>query len=141
MDEMPGGRRRVLANTEQGYLVSHAGGAELADAQPGIDGTGVFQSAMKTAHRLDGETDCRARVNIEPADRDQVLIDDRVEERVIDHIVDMAIEIIVHPACGDGEEMRKALPPLLRRLGHQKRSGIKGSPASPPRSPADLRPS
>jgi hypothetical protein len=45
-------------------------------------------------------------VDVEPAVADQVLVDDGVEVAVIDDVIDVAVDVVVHPARRDGKEMR-----------------------------------
>ncbi len=51
--------------------------------------------------RLNDESDHRASLIIQDALLDHMSVDRRVKPSVIHHIVDMAIHIIVCPACGD----------------------------------------
>jgi hypothetical protein len=44
-------------------------------------------------------------VNVEYSPVDQESIDDRIKVTVVLDVIDMTINIIVHPACGDGQKM------------------------------------
>jgi hypothetical protein len=45
-------------------------------------------------------------LEVEHAGADQILIHHRVEVAVIDDVVDVAVDVVVHPACGDRQKMR-----------------------------------
>jgi hypothetical protein len=46
-------------------------------------------------------------MDVEPALADQVLVDDRIEVAVIDDVIDVAVDVVVHPAGRDGQKMRE----------------------------------
>ena len=68
---------------------------------------------MELAVRLDRNTDNAARVDVQYAAANQVLVDNGIEVRVIDDVVDVAVDVVVHPARRDEEKM----PVVRTRLG------------------------
>src|SRR5690606_23759506 len=54
------------------------------------------------------QADRRAAVDVEAADRDQVSVDHGVEVAVVLDVVDVAVDVVVLPAGGDGQEVAVA---------------------------------
>ena len=52
------------------------------------------------AARIHRETDDRCVVNIKAADADQVFVDDGVEPAVVNDVIDVTVNVVVHPAGG-----------------------------------------
>src|SRR5581483_10228243 len=130
MDEMSGGGGLIGLSGEKADLVADARAAELADAQPGIDGIGIGQRLVEAAHGFDGEADHRPFVNVEAAGTDQVLVDDGVEEGIVDDVVDVPIEVVVHPSRGDHVKMRVVAAPLGGPFRHHSISRRRASVAA-----------
>src|SRR5690606_9160165 len=99
------GRRFFLAGAEQADAVAHAAVAQLLHPQTGIDAAGEGDLAQETAVRFGAQTDRRATVDVEPALGDQVRVDHRVEVAVVLDVVDVAVDVVVLPARGDGQEV------------------------------------
>jgi len=55
--------------------------------------------------KSDDQPDDLPRVGIEHATLDQETVHDRVEIAVIDDIVDVSVDVAVHPASGDRQEV------------------------------------
>src|SRR5258708_2405530 len=105
MDEVAFRRRLGLALLEEPDLVADAGAAELADPEPGVDGFGKGQRPLEAAEALHAQADDRPVMDVEPAGPDQVLVDDGVEVGIVDDVVDVAVDVVVHPTRRNGEEM------------------------------------
>src|SRR5215203_2558888 len=103
--EMAGRRRFGLALPEEADLVAHRGVAELADPQPGVDDFGERERLVKLAERFDGQADRRAAGDVEAALTDQIFVDHGVEVGIVDDVVDVTVDVVVHPPRRDGEEM------------------------------------
>src|SRR6185437_121918 len=104
MDEMPRRGRRRIALAKDRDLVAHAAVAKLAHAQPGIDGFREGDRLEIATERLDHEADHRTLLDVEAALSDQVFVHYRVEIGVVDNVVEVAIDVIVHPTRWDREE-------------------------------------
>src|SRR5690606_30196617 len=78
-----------------------------------------LHSALPISARLGHQADDLAVVDVEQAVDHQQPVHRRVEPRIIDHIVDVAVDVVVHPARGDGLEAAvvAAFGPL-DRSGH-----------------------
>lgn len=44
-------------------------------------------------------------VNIESASTDQILVDDGVKPAVVNNVIDVPVDVVIHPASGDGEKV------------------------------------
>src|SRR5690606_29288765 len=99
------GRRLVLAGAEQADAVAHAAVAKLLHAQAGVDAAGEGDHAQEAAGRFGAQADRGAAVDVEPAFGDQVGVDHGVEVAVVLDVVDVAVDVVVLPAGGDGQEV------------------------------------
>src|SRR3546814_351985 len=117
MHEAAERRRLRAARLEQADLVAHRAVAEMADAQAGLDLLRKGEGRLVAAGALGADADHDASVDVEPTRADQVGVDRRVEVGVVDHVVHVAVDVVVHPARRDGEEVREA-GASLRRVGH-----------------------
>src|SRR5690606_36936817 len=79
--------------------------AQLLHAQPGVDASGKGDRAQEAAVGFGAQPDGRAAVDVEPAFGDQVRVDHRVEVAVVLDIVDVAVDVVVLPSGGDGQEV------------------------------------
>src|SRR3546814_1239319 len=94
----------------------------VADAQPRLDRFRKGEGRFELAGALGADADDLAVVDVEATLADEVVVDHRVEVRVVHDVVHMAVDVVVHPARRDGEEVRKArseehtseLPSLMR---------------------------
>jgi hypothetical protein len=77
----------------------------MSNAQPGGYRFGKSDRLGVAASGLDHQTNDLAAANVEKAAFDQIAIHDRVEERIIDDIVDVSVGVIIHPAGGDRRNM------------------------------------
>ena len=129
-------RRLVLALDEQADLVADGGAPDVPDAQPRVDGLRERDRAVEAAHRLAREADDLAAVRVEHPGVDEVAVDDGVEVRVVDDVVDVPVDVDVEPAGRDAPEVGVALAALGRGVGH----GAKDRPvARPTRLPPSRR--
>ena len=69
-------------------------------------------------------------MNIEATDADQVFVDNGVELAIVDDVIDVTINVVVHPAGGDGEEMFVAGARHLRIVGAAEAAKVLRSPPS-----------
>src|SRR5262245_37346621 len=84
----------------------------MRDAEPGLDRLRIRERPVVAALRLHRDTDDRSMLDIKSARVDQVAVDHRVEIRVVGHVVNVAVDVVVHPACRDGEKMRVVSAPF-----------------------------
>ena len=102
----------------------HAGGIlHRAAAEPGdtdADGhlVGVGDLGVVAAAGFGDHADDRAAREAQQVAGDQEAVHRRVDPGIIDHVVDMAIDIVVHPAAGDRMEAAEAGTGAGRRAGH-----------------------
>src|SRR3546814_185813 len=68
------------------------------------------EGRFELAGALGADADDLAVVDVEATLADEVVVDHRVEVRVVHDVVHMAVDVVVHPARRDGEEVRKAHP-------------------------------
>ena len=101
VDEMAFRGRRFMAGGEQAHLPTHAAVAEFGDAQAGLHDFGEGDGAIVPAAGFHHQADGVAMVDVEQALLDQPGVHHGIEPAIIDHVVDVAIGIIVHPAGGD----------------------------------------
>ena len=94
----------ILLVAEEADLIAHAAGAQVTDAQAGMNEVGKGQRSMEAAAGLDGHADDLAAPGIEPALAHQQMRDHRVEEAVVEHVVDVTVDVVVMPAGRDGAE-------------------------------------
>jgi hypothetical protein len=78
-----------------------------------VDGVGEGQGLKEQALRLDDEPDNRTPLDVQYARADQILVHDRIEVRVIDNVVDVPVDVVVHPARRYTQEVGVACPDLL----------------------------
>src|ERR1019366_8513701 len=105
VDEPSVGRGLRLTLTEDPDLVAHARAPEVRDAEAGVDGLGEGNGLQVCAMRLDAQADHVAAGDVEAALVDEVRVDDGIEIRVVDDVVDVTVDVVVHPARGDGQEV------------------------------------
>src|SRR5262249_57064660 len=74
---------------------------DTAQAQTGIDALRIAELLVEGAEALDRQADDRTRRDVERAALDQVCVHDCVEIRVVNHVVDMAVDVVVAPAGRD----------------------------------------
>ena len=90
---------------ENRKLITHARIPKFADAQPNLDDSRKSQWPQVLTLRLRGECHYCTSIDVETAFRDQVLIDGRVEEGVVESIVDVPVDIVVHPPSRQGQKV------------------------------------
>jgi hypothetical protein len=92
---------------EDADRIPHAGVAELLHSQPGGDGVGEGDGVLERTLRFDADADHGAAVDVETALLDEEPVDDGIEVRVVDDVVDVAVHVVVVPARLDLQQMRK----------------------------------
>ena len=88
-------------------FIAHARRAQLTDTNAGVHDIGKRQRLVIAAAAVDDKPDHVAAMDIEHATCDQERVHGRVEVAVIDDVVDVAVDVVVGPACGHGREMGK----------------------------------
>src|SRR5882724_10185553 len=94
-----------FALLENRKLITHARIPKLADAQAHVDDSRKSQRPQILTLRLRGECHYGTGGDVETAFRDQVLIDGGVEEGVVESIVDVPVDIVVHPPSSQGQKV------------------------------------
>ena len=89
MNEVALCRSVMIVIAKQPDSVAHAAGAELLDTQSGVHDVGKSHRCEVIALRLDNKADDVATLDIENALLNQILIDCRIKERVVDDVVDV----------------------------------------------------
>ncbi|MNT62106.1 hypothetical protein D3C72_1997990 [compost metagenome] len=105
MHEAPGRAGLVFALPEDRQFVLHRAVAQLAHPQAHFDAVGEGDGGEVVAGGADHEAHHAAVMDIQSAALDQVGVHRAVEVAVIDHVVHMAVEVVVVPAGGDRLEM------------------------------------
>src|SRR5690606_33222699 len=96
--EMAVGGRRVAAFREDADAVGGAGAADAADGEAGFHNGRMGYGGAVGAAALGTDADHRPALDIQPGPADQEVTDHRVEPRVIDHVVYVAVLVVVLPA-------------------------------------------
>ena len=122
--------RLVVTFTKQSNFVAHGAVAEFGDAQARVHGLGECEAFLVSTARIHRETNDGGVVNIEASDADQVFVDDGVEPAVVDDVIDVTVNVVVHPAGGDGEAVFVVGARHLRIVGAAKVAKVLGSPPS-----------
>ena len=86
---------------EERHFIAHAAMTDMGHAQAGLHFLRISQGGKVVALRLDHQTHEGARMNVEPALFDQKPVHGRVKPAVINHIVDMPVDVVVQPAGAD----------------------------------------
>src|SRR3954452_8243134 len=104
-DEVPlrGGERAALL--ENAYPVSDRRATELRHGKARLDRLGVSHAFEVGAPGLDHDPDRGACCNVQDPSFDEVGVHRCIEPGIVNDVVDVAIRVIVHPACRDGTEM------------------------------------
>src|SRR5690606_25841541 len=89
---------------EEPDLVANRRRAKSCNLQAGGNNIGEGDFGEIAAAGLDHQSDLAAAMDIERPLLDEPAIHGRVEERIMHHIVHVAVDVIVHPARGDGAE-------------------------------------
>src|SRR5690606_16212065 len=115
--EMAGRRRERLAFGEEPDLVAHAGRAGAGDPQAGLDVLRKGERCEVVAVRLYHQADHLAAVDVERTGLDQPAVHRAVEVAVVDDVVDVAVDVVVHPARLDRHEAGITIARLRLRAG------------------------
>ena len=97
MDEMAFGRWRIFVFQKNRKRVTHGTVADVVDPHRASEFLWKFKRRIISALRLHNEANDISIMEFQNALLDEKFIHDRVEIRVVDDIVDMAIDIIVGP--------------------------------------------
>ncbi len=71
--------------------------ADFTDTQSCIDGLWIGDGFHKITHGFNGDANDRILLNIKAAFIDQKAVHHRVEIRIVRHIIDVAIDVIIRP--------------------------------------------
>ena len=88
------------------------------------------EASLVGAAGIHGEANDGRVVNIEATGADQVFVDDGVKPAVVNNVIDMTVNVVVHPAGWDGQEMFVAGAQHFRIVGAAKAAKVLGSPRS-----------
>src|SRR5215211_4158237 len=133
VDEVSLGRGVILVVSEDADLIADAAVAQPGDAKARVHGVGEGERFEIAALRLDDQADDPALLDVEGSRGDQVPVHDRVEVRVVDDVVDVAVDVVVHPAGRDRKEPPVPIP-RLRRLPTKRTRIRQNTPAPSSRS-------
>lgn len=104
MDEEALRRGQRLVVAEKPDLVADGRTAQPGNPDPGVNRIGKGDLGGVATTGLDHEPDLIAARRVEHALFDQPAVHGGVEERVVDDIVHVPIDVVVHPARGDDAE-------------------------------------
>ena len=71
---------------------------------------GIGQARIKPATAFDHQADDRTRGRIKKPGFDEDRVHSRLEQRVIDDVVQVAVSVVVAPACRQAHEPGEGLP-------------------------------
>src|SRR5690606_18490281 len=94
----------LLVVAEQADLVAHGRIAEAPHPQAGRDHVGKPHLGMVAAAGLGHHADERPAMRVEQPVLDEPCIHGRVEQRVVHHVVHVAVKVVVGPTRRDGPE-------------------------------------
>ena len=94
-----------IVRAEQSDLVTHGTVTEFRHAQACMHGLRKCKTLYVGATRIHGKTNDGCVVNIKAALSDQVFVDYGVEPAVIHDVVDVAVDVVVHPSCRDRQKV------------------------------------
>src|SRR5687767_11882355 len=89
--------RRVLALFENGKFVANTRISQLTNAQPDFYHIRKSQRSKVSALRLCCKCNYFPGCDIQTTFCDQILVDRRIEESVVQRIVNMSVNVVVHP--------------------------------------------
>ena len=115
MHEETLGGSLLFARLKQADLISDARIANMGDADPGIHAVGKAERCGVAAPCFDNQTNHRAGLWIQKPFVNQGGIHSRVEEAIVNDIVHMAINIIIHPTRGNLAEAGVVMPRMATR--------------------------
>lgn len=98
--------RKSLALFEDRKFVADARIPQLPDAQPDFDHFRKSQRLEVLALRLGGKCDDFPGGDIEATFSDEILVDSRVEKSVVQRIVNVAVDVVVHPTRRQRHKVR-----------------------------------
>ena len=114
----------LLIVSEEPDLVANTPVAEPDHPQASVyciwEGNWFEESALC----FDNQADDRTVLDVQSSLIDQITVDDRIEVRVIDDVVDMTVHVIVHPARRNHQEMRILIPSVRGWLVHESLQGV-----------------
>ena len=102
MHEMPLGSGLILALLEQADLITDRRITQPGNAHAGLDGLRKGERREIVAAGLDHQADDGAGMDIQPGFLDQKAVHRRVEEAIIGGIIDVAVDVVIGPACRQG---------------------------------------
>src|SRR5690606_41119964 len=110
MGESAVGAGGALPGAKDADTVFHRAVAQFVDAKAAIDGLGKGDAAFIETLGVDDIADSVASVDIQAALPNQVAVGHGGKVGVVVNTVDMAIDIVVQPAGGDGHKPAVAGP-------------------------------
>ena len=77
----------------------------MSDAETGLDRLRKRKGTTEAAMAFRRDADDRCVLDVESTRIDEIAVDHGVEVRIVGHVVDVPVDIIVHPARRDGQEV------------------------------------
>src|SRR5215213_9511862 len=97
----------VCVALEQPDAVDDARRAELRDREPGLHVAGESELPQELALRLGDQANRVELADVNAGRVDQEAVDRGVEERVVDDVVDVPVDVLVRPPRRDGPQHRE----------------------------------
>ena len=124
MDEVSLSCSILLIVPEKPDLVANTPVAEPDHPQASVyciwEGNWFEESALC----FDNQADDRTILDVQGPLIDQITVDDCIEVRVIDDVVNMTVHVVIHPACWNHQKMRILIPPVRGWLVHESLQGV-----------------
>src|SRR5688500_15523400 len=119
MHESTNRARRGVVVAEQRDAIHDAARAEPLDFQSGVDGVWKTGARQETAARFGDDADRRQVADVGARGLHQEPVHRGIEERVIGHVVDVPVVVVVHPARRHRTQRLEAVARGERLVGHQ----------------------
>jgi hypothetical protein len=116
--------RCLVVVAKQRKLVDDARSAQPLDREPGVESIGEARGAEELAARFRHDANGRQFTDVDTACLDQEPVHGGIEVRIVGHVVDVAIVVVIHPARGDGAEEPEIRPAMMGDVGHDGRGAL-----------------
>ena len=110
--------RCLLVVAKQRNLVDDARSAQPLHREPGVYGVGEARGAEELAARFRHDANGRQFADVDTACLDQEPVHGGIEVRIVGHVVDVAIVVVIDPARGYGAEEPEIRPAMMGDVGH-----------------------
>lgn len=105
MDKVRAGTNLVTMFAEQADLIADAGITQISYSQASFNFFWEQQRAIIFALTLYGDSYYCIVLDVQSACTNKVFIGHSVDVRIVNHVVNVPVDVIIHPAGGDGQEM------------------------------------